>query len=153
MVNWAIAKEMIFVDYTYMVEFLKDLKSNTYHLNDRQRMKMLLVVIGEHPDALSIIKNMGLIDLDMVNLLLSQGVNGYTIAQTIMNSIEIKTPSSDELSLSCFGYIKAITPSELNIYIDEVMERIEAQSMYSVKSIELEKEQEMALDEIEEFLK
>lgn len=77
--NWAIAKEMIFVDYTYMVEFLKDLKSNTYHLNDRQRMKMLLVVIGEHPDALSIIKNMGLIDLDMVNLLLSQGVDRKSV--------------------------------------------------------------------------
>lgn len=141
------------MDYTCAVEFLRDLKNNTYHFNIRQRMKMLLVVIGEHPDALSIIKNMGLIDLDLVNQLLAQGANGYTISQAIMNSIEIKTPSSDELSLSCFGYVKAITPSELNVYIDEVIERMEAQSMYSVKSIELEQEQEMALDEIEEFLK
>lgn len=36
------------MDYTSAVEFLRDLKNNTYHFNIRQRMKMLLVVIGEH---------------------------------------------------------------------------------------------------------
>ena len=33
------------MDYTSAVEFLRDLKNNTYHFNIRQRMKMLLVVI------------------------------------------------------------------------------------------------------------
>ena len=46
------------MDYTSAVEFLRDLKNNTYHFNIRQRMKMLLVVIGEHPDSMSLIQNM-----------------------------------------------------------------------------------------------
>ena len=38
-----------------------------------------------------------------------------------MDSIEISTPNSDELSLKAFGYIKPITPAELDNYIDEVI--------------------------------
>ena len=45
------------MDYTSAVEFLRDLKNNTYHFNIRQRMKMLLVVIVEHPDFISLIQN------------------------------------------------------------------------------------------------
>ena len=49
------------MDYTSAVEFLRDLKNNTYHFNIRQRMKMLLVVIGEHPDSMSNIKMISII--------------------------------------------------------------------------------------------
>ena len=92
------------MDYTSAVEFLRDLKNNTYHFNIRQRMKMLLVVIGE-------------------------------------------------LSLKAFGYIKPITPAELDNYIDEVIERLENQKQYLKNETEVERiNQEIALDELEQFL-
>ena len=87
------------MDYTSAVEFLRDLKNNTYHFNIRQRMKMLLVVIGEHPDSMSLIQNMGIIDPDRIKVLCQKGANGYVLAQALMDSIEISTPNSDELSL------------------------------------------------------
>ena len=71
------------MDYTSAVEFLRDLKNNTYHFNIRQRMKMLLVVIGEHPDSMSLIQNMGIIDLDRIKVLCQKGANGYVIAQAL----------------------------------------------------------------------
>ena len=126
------------MDYTSAVEFLRDLKNNTYHFNIRQRMKMLLVVIGEHPDSMSLIQNMGIIDPDRIKVLCQKGANGYVLAQALMDSIEISTPNSDELSLKAFGYIKPITPAEKQYLKNETeVERIN---------------QEIALDELEQFL-
>lgn len=141
------------MDYTSAVEFLRDLKNNTYHFNIRQRMKMLLVVIGEHPDSMSLIQNMGIIDPDRIKVLCQKGANGYVLAQALMDSIEISTPNSDELSLKTFGYIKPITPAELDNYIDEVIERLENQKQYLKNETEVERiNQEIALDELEQFL-
>lgn len=141
------------MDYTSAVEFLRDLKNNIYHFNIRQRMKMLLVVIGEHPDSMSLIQNMGIIDPDRIKVLCQKDANGYVIAQALMDSIEISTPNSDELSLKAFGYIKPITPAELDNYIDEVIERLENQKQYLKNETEVERiNQEIALDELEQFL-
>ena len=141
------------MNYNGSLKLLKEVRKNTYQLNDRQRFQMLMMIIGEHPDSMSLIQNMGIIDLDRIKVLCQKGANGYVIAQALMDSIEISTPNGDELSLKAFGYIKPITPAELDNYIDEVIERLENQKQYLKNETEVERiNQEIALDELEQFL-
>lgn len=141
------------MNYESTARFLRDIRNNIYQMNNQQRLQMMLIAISEHPDSLSLIRNLDIIDPDLLNQLIMNGANGYAVAQSMLNQIEIKTPNSDDLSMAVFGYVKTITPAELDDYIDEVYGRIESQQIYS-KDLEEARyqEQEIALDELEEFL-
>ena len=101
------------MNYKGSKELCLALKKNIYKLNNHQRMQILLSVISEIPDSLSLIGQMGLIDPDRVRVLLTKGATGYTICQALLNMVEVKAPDSDELSLKVYGYVKPITPVQL----------------------------------------
>lgn len=142
------------MNYEKQLEFLKQIKINYYDMTLKQRTFIFFQIISEHPDSLSILYNMNLIDKDFITVCIQKGLTGYSLSQALINSIEIKTTSSDELSLTLFGYIRTITPAELNDYIDDVVTSITEQIQYleyQNKGVTIE--QELALDEIEEFTK
>jgi len=112
-------------------------------------MQILLSVISEVPDSLSLIGQMQLIDPDRVRDLVAKGATGYTICQALLNMIEVKTPNSDELSLKVYGYVKPITPAQLNEFIDRACATIEQQEMEGYKLEEHYQEDELTLDELQ----
>ena len=63
--------------------------------------------------------------------------------------VEVKAPDSDELSLKVYGYVKPITPAELNNFIDLAVERIQQQELEGYDLEEHHQEYELSLDEIE----
>lgn len=63
---------MIWMNYKGSKELCLALKKNIYKLNNHQRMQILLSVISEIPDSLSLIGQMGLIDPDRVRVLLAK---------------------------------------------------------------------------------
>lgn len=63
--------------------------------------------------------------------------------------IEVKTPNSDELSLKVYGYVKPITPAQLNEFIDRACATIEQQEMEGYKLEEHYQEDELTLDELQ----
>ncbi len=129
-------------------ELLLALKNNMYRLSNRQRMQVLLSLISEVPDSLSVIGQMGLIDPDRVRELVSKGATGYAICQALLNKIEVKSPNSDELSLKIYGYVKPITGADLNNFIDIAYGRIQQQEIEGYEPKEHYQEQELTLDEI-----
>lgn len=142
------------MNYKKYAELLKMISSNYYHLTLKQQTAIYLSVISEHPDSLSLLYNMHLIDKDMINDCIKKGISGYALTQYIIDNIEIKTQNSDELSLSLFGYVRTITPAELSDYIDDAVTAITEQIPYieyTDKAAVIE--QQMTLDEIEEFTK
>lgn len=121
------------MNYKGSKELCLALRNNMYKLNNKQRMQILLSVISEVPDSLSLIGQMQLIDPDRVRDLVAKGATGYTICQALLNMIEVKTPNSDELSLKVYGYVKPITPAQLNEFIDRACATIEQQEMEGYK--------------------
>ena len=81
------------MNYKGSKEICLALKKNIYKLNNHQRMQILLSVISEIPDSLSLIGQMGLIDPDRVRVLLAKGATGYTICQALLNMVEVKAPA------------------------------------------------------------
>ena len=130
------------MNYKGSKELCLALKKNIYKLNNHQRMQILLSVISEIPDSLSLIGQMGLIDPDRVRVLLAKGATGYTICQALLNMVEVKAPDSDELSLKVY-------PVELNNFIDLAVERIQQQELEGYDLEEHHQEYELSLDEIE----
>lgn len=137
------------MNYKGSKELCIALRKNIYGLNNKQRMQILLSVISEVPDSLSLIGQMQLIDPDRIRDLVSKGATGYTICQALLNMIEVKTANSDELSLKVYGYVKPITPSELNDFIDLAYATIEQQEMEGYKLEEHYQEDELTLDELQ----
>lgn len=137
------------MNYKGSKELCLALKNNIYRLNNHQRMQILLSIISEVPDSLSLIGQMGLIDPDRVRELLSKGATGYSICQAMLNMIEVKTPNSDELSLKVYGHVKPITPAELNEFIDLAVETIHQQELEGYDLNEHHQEDELTLDEIQ----
>lgn len=137
------------MNYKGSKELCLALRNNMYKLNNKQRMQILLSVISEVPDSLSLIGQMQLIDPDRVRDLVAKGATGYTICQALLNMIEIKTPNSDELSLKVYGYVKPITPAQLNEFIDRACATIEQQEMEGYKLEEHYQEDELTLDELQ----
>ena len=137
------------MNYKGSKELCLALRNNMYKLNNKQRMQILLSVISEVPDSLSLIGLMQLIDPDRVRDLVAKGATGYTICQALLNMIEVKTPNSDELSLKVYGYVKPITPAQLNEFIDRACATIEQQEMEGYKLEEHYQEDELTLDELQ----
>ena len=137
------------MNYKGSKELCLALRNNMYKLNNKQRMQILLSVISEVPDSLSLIGQMQLIDPDRVRNLVAKGATGYTICQALLNMIEVKTPNSDELSLKVYGYVKPITPAQLNEFIDRACATIEQQEMEGYKLEEHYQEDELTLDELQ----
>lgn len=137
------------MNYKGSKELCLALRNNMYKLNNKQRMQILLSVISEVPDSLSLIGQMQLIDPDRVRNLVAKGATGYTICQALLNMIEVKTPNSDELSLKVYGYVKPITPAQLNEFIDRACATIEQQEMEGYKLEEHYQEDELPLDELQ----
>lgn len=137
------------MNYKGSKELCLALRNNMYKLNNKQRMQILLSVISEVPDSLSLIGQMQLIDPDRVRDLVAKGATGYTICQALLNMIEVKTPNSDELSLKVYGYVKPITPAQLNEFIDRACAIIEQQEMEGYKLEEHYQEDELTLDELQ----
>lgn len=137
------------MNYKGSKELCLALRNNMYKLNNKQRMQILLSVISEVPDSLSLIGQMQLIDPDRVRDLVAKGATGYTIYQALLNMIEVKTPNSDELSLKVYGYVKPITPAQLNEFIDRACATIEQQEMEGYKLEEHYQEDELTLDELQ----
>ena len=137
------------MNYKGSKELCLALRNNMYKLNNKQRMQILLSVISEVPDSLSLIGQMQLIDPDRVRDLVAKGATGYTICQALLNMIEVKTPHSDELSLKVYGYVKPITPAQLNEFIDRACATIEQQEMEGYKLEEHYQEDELTLDELQ----
>lgn len=137
------------MNYKGSKELCLALKNNIYRLNNRQRMQILLSVISEVPDSLSLLGQMNLIDPDRIKVLLSKGATGYTICQALLNMIEVKAPDSDELSLKVYGYVKPITPAELNNFIDLAVETIQQQELEGYDLKEHQQEYELSLSEME----
>lgn len=137
------------MNYKGSKELCLALRNNMYKLNNKQRMQILLSVISEVPDSLSLIGQMQLIDPDRLRDLVAKGATGYTICQALLNMIEVKTPNSDELSLKVYGYVKPITPAQLNEFIDRACATIEQQEMEGYKLEEHYQEDELTLDELQ----
>lgn len=137
------------MNYKGSKELCLALRNNMYKLNNKQRMQILLSVISEVPDSLSLIGQMQLIDPDRVRDLVAKGATGYTICQALLNMIEVKIPNSDELSLKVYGYVKPITPAQLNEFIDRACATIEQQEMEGYKLEEHYQEDELTLDELQ----
>lgn len=137
------------MNYKGSKELCLALRNNMYKLNNKQRMQILLSVISEVPDSLSLIGQMQLIDPDRVRDLVAKGATGYTICQALLNMIEVKTPNSGELSLKVYGYVKPITPAQLNEFIDRACATIEQQEMEGYKLEEHYQEDELTLDELQ----
>lgn len=137
------------MNYKGSKELCLALRNNMYKLNNKQRMQILISVISEVPDSLSLIGQMQLIDPDRVRDLVAKGATGYTICQALLNMIEVKTPNSDELSLKVYGYVKPITPAQLNEFIDRACATIEQQEMEGYKLEEHYQEDELTLDELQ----
>ena len=137
------------MNYKGSKELCLALRNNIYKLNNKQRMQILLSVISEVPDSLSLIGQMQLIDPDRLRDLVAKGATGYTICQALLNMIEVKTPNSDELSLKVYGYVKPITPAQLNEFIDRACATIEQQEMEGYKLEEHYQEDELTLDELQ----
>ena len=137
------------MNYKGSKELCLALRNNMYKLNNKQRMQILLSVISEVPDSLSLIGQMQLIDPDRVRDLVAKGATGYTICQALLNMIEVKPPNSDELSLKVYGYVKPITPAQLNEFIDRACATIEQQEMEGYKLEEHYQEDELTLDELQ----
>lgn len=137
------------MNYKGSKELCLALRNNMYKLNNKQRMQILLSVISEVLDSLSLIGQMQLIDPDRVRDLVAKGATGYTICQALLNMIEVKTPNSDELSLKVYGYVKPITPAQLNEFIDRACATIEQQEMEGYKLEEHYQEDELTLDELQ----
>ena len=137
------------MNYKGSKELCLALRNNMYKLNNKQRMQILLSVISVVPDSLSLIGQMQLIDPDRVRDLVAKGATGYTICQALLNMIEVKTPNSDELSLKVYGYVKPITPAQLNEFIDRACATIEQQEMEGYKLEEHYQEDELTLDELQ----
>lgn len=140
------------MNYREMKTKLVNIKKNTSNLTQKERLEEFLKIIWEHPDAISIMGNLGIIDIDSIHMLKSKGVVGTALTNAVLDAIEIKTPNSDALSLHLFGYIKPITPEDLNNYIDEVYDRVNAQ----IKFFDYQQDvqdgiDQMNLDEIEQF--
>ena len=105
---------------------LRELKKNPHKLTDRQKFSILLSIVAEHPNALDIFKNMQFIDEDMVKELQLNHSSGWGAAKRILDSMEIKTPNSIELSIKYRGYAKPITAIEL----DQLIDLVETQMQY-----------------------
>ena len=110
---------MICMNYKGSKELCLALKKNIYKLNNHQRMQILLSVISEIPDSLSLIGQMGLIDPDRVRVLLTKGATGYTICQALLNMVEVKARGAFVMAVTIEGNKAIEKASDYVIYIPE----------------------------------
>ena len=107
------------MNYKGSKELCLALKKNIYKLNNHQRMQILLSVISEIPDSLSLIGQMGLIDPDRVRVLLTKGATGYTICQALLNMVEVKARGAFVMAVTIEGNKAIEKASDYVIYIPE----------------------------------
>ena len=107
------------MNYKGSKEICLALKKNIYKLNNHQRMQILLSVISEIPDSLSLIGQMGLIDPDRVRVLLAKGATGYTICQALLNMVEVKARGAFVMAVTIEGNKAIEKASDYVIYIPE----------------------------------
>ena len=142
------------MEYSDYYNQLMYLKKNLKHLPEDERTRQLIQIIGYHPDALQIYKDMFLSN-GQVNQLIQKGANGLAVSKDILNKAEIKTPNSAEITYRYYGYCKTITPALLNQVIDDIATRIQLENEYSkvahINSPQQEKEDVLVLDELCEY--
>lgn len=147
------------MDTTIAEERIRALKKKFNTMSSQKAFTELLEIVQMHPDAMSILGDMKLIDKEHMLALRAKGCTGYALTKAIMNQIEIRTSNSTELSIKMFGYNRMITPSSINNYIDIVATRIQQQKEYtellnkksSKEYDDMLQEEELTLDELEEF--
>lgn len=139
------------MEYDVYFNQLMYLKNNTKNLTDKARLQQLIRMIGNHPDALQMYKDMFL-SPQQANQLVQLGINGSAVAKNILENCEIRTTNSTEIAYRYYGYAKKITPATLNQFIDDIATRIQLENEYSrtahIHSPQEEKEDELVLDEI-----
>ncbi len=139
------------MEYDVYFNQLMYLKNNTKNLTDKARLQQLIRMIGNHPDALQMYKDMFL-SPQQANQLVQLGMNGSAVAKNILENCEIRTTNSTEIAYRYYGYAKKITPATLNQFIDDIATRIQLENEYSrtahIHSPQEEKEDELVLDEI-----
>lgn len=127
------------------------LKNNTKNLSEKERLEQLIQLIGNHPDALQMYRDM-LLSPHQANQLAQLGNNGLAVSKNILENCEIRTTNSTEIAYRYYGYAKRITPAILNQFIDDIATRIQLENEYSrsahIHSPQEEKEDELVLDEI-----
>lgn len=134
---------------------LRDIRTRTKNMTDEERLKILIKEIGYHPDALQIFNNLHLISKEQMLKANSQGVRGTQLAKNMLQTIEVKTSNSSELSYKYYGYVRPITPGMLDQMIDMVATRVQLQKEYAELANQeiddLIQEEETTLGELEEL--
>lgn len=143
------------MDAKKMEKKLLEIKRSSRKLSNEERLRLFIKEIGYHPDAIQILANLHLISKEQVMNSHSQGVKGFQLAKNILKNIEIKTSNSNELTYKYFGYVRPITPRELDQMIDMVATRVQLQKEYSKLANQeiddLVQEEETTLGELEEM--
>lgn len=139
------------MEYDGYYNQLMALKNNTLNLSEKARLEKLIQLIGNHPDALQMYRDMFL-SSNQAKQLANLGNNGLAVSKNILENCEIRTTNSTEISYRYYGYAKKITPATLNQFIDAIATRIQLENEYSrtahIHSPQEEKEDELVLDEI-----
>lgn len=140
------------MDYDATLDKLYMIKMNPYKMTQKQRLRELITVIGEHPEAVYWCKNL-FATSKQLNELQQQGLSGWGITQHILKNCEIVTSNSKDLTYRYFGYVKPITPATLNQVIDAVATRIQLEQEYAMvyHNQRPEQEDELTMGELSQF--
>lgn len=126
-------------------------KRNPKKLSEEQRVKAIISLLGQHPNAIELYRDMFL-NNQQIHSLYKNGINNTALVKNIENEATIKTTNSSELTYSYYGYVKTITPATLNQFIDDVATRIQLENEYAktyhIESLQEEREDELTLNEL-----
>ena len=119
------------MDYNDMYNQISYLKKNRNKIELTERLKKIIAIIGEHPDALHLFENWFL-DSNQVKQLENHRINHVALTQSILTGCKITTSNSCDLTYKFYGYCKTITPDSLDQLIDEVATRIQLEREYAM---------------------
>ena len=140
--------------YDDMYNQISLLKKNKTKMAMNEQVKRIIMIIGEHPDAIHMFKNWFL-DPVQVKELENSPMHNNSIVLNILNNCQIQTTNSNELTYKYFGYCKVITPEMMDQLIDAVATRIQLEQEYAkvldVNPYIVREEDTLTLNELQEF--
>ena len=140
---------------------LQKLRESDYTLEEK--FNFFLDVVGFTPNAKQILANIELVDPDMLRSPMFNTLTASQVVEKVKKQVQIKTVSSSMISVQVFGYDKLITPKDMDNWIDQVANNVQIQRgielrekqlkepVQDIEQRKINREQEIALDEMEEF--
>ena len=140
--------------YDDMYNQISSLKKNRTKMTLNEQVKRIIMIIGEHPDAIHMFKNW-FMDPKQVKELENSPMHNNSLVLNILNNCQIQTTNSNELTYKYFGYCKVITPESMDQLIDAIATRIQLEKEYAqvldVNPYIVREEDTLTLNELEQF--